>query len=474
MARNKQKLINYHGSNRVDATIQGNLVKGEIAVLHGANAAGTMLGTLDDNSNLVWFISSAAVYSAIDAVSGGATGQIDNLKNAVSALSSTTVVIESNLDSVSAATKPMLTAVTMSAPTTGAVTGNYIQFTTAITGSDYNKVETIGTKLDVIQTAAALSAVTATGQVADALAIKGYVEGASSALQGQIDGTNGKLTQLSSSTVALKDTVDKALDGLTIDDNNSIKTYVDSKVGDAVSKAYTVKGSVNDYAALTAMTASMTSANTGDVYNVVSAGTSAVTPDHKAHSEGTNWVWTGSEWDALGGTVDLSNYVTNGEFTPVKEAAESALQGISGYSSNAYITLVNNNKSAFTITENVATSFGSIASTTKQVADAYGIQEYVKTMKNEAVTSAYTASSALTYNVETGITSQINGVSDRVQTIENSNVYNSAATAVTFTALTDIADAAKNQNNAGAVAVIEDKTLKIDLDCLTIDCGTWE
>lgn len=41
---------------------------------------------------------------------------------------------------------------------------------------------------------------------------------------------------------------------------------------------------------------------TGDVWNVTDA--------HGSVPAGTNYAWNGSDWDALGGTIDLSNYLT--------------------------------------------------------------------------------------------------------------------------------------------------------------------
>lgn len=81
--------------------------------------------------------------------------------------------------------------------------------------------------------------------------------------------------------------------------SGNIKSYVDSKV----SSVYVYKGSVTNYSDL----ASITTKEVGDVYNVVNANGS--TPG------GTNYAWTGTEWDALGGTIDLSNYVENSAFT---------------------------------------------------------------------------------------------------------------------------------------------------------------
>lgn len=70
--------------------------------------------------------------------------------------------------------------------------------------------------------------------------------------------------------------------------------YTPADAADLVS-AYVYKGSVAAYANLPA------SGNTaGDVWNVVAA--------YGSYPAGTNWAWTGSAWDALGGSVDLSAY----------------------------------------------------------------------------------------------------------------------------------------------------------------------
>jgi hypothetical protein len=60
------------------------------------------------------------------------------------------------------------------------------------------------------------------------------------------------------------------------------------QIKDSLGNVYVYKGSVNSYSDLPS------NATTGDVYNVV--------------SNGKNYAWTGSEWDDLGGTVDLSEY----------------------------------------------------------------------------------------------------------------------------------------------------------------------
>jgi len=65
-----------------------------------------------------------------------------------------------------------------------------------------------------------------------------------------------------------------------------VKDYVDSKV----SSVYKIKGSVADYSSLP--TENLT---VGDVYNLLDTG--------------DNYVWDGTNWDKLSGTVDLSGYV---------------------------------------------------------------------------------------------------------------------------------------------------------------------
>ena len=66
----------------------------------------------------------------------------------------------------------------------------------------------------------------------------------------------------------------------------------------AVGNAYRVKGTKATIAEVTALTTKAI----GDVWNV----TAEFTLNSKTYPAGTNVVWTGSEWDPLGGTVDLA------------------------------------------------------------------------------------------------------------------------------------------------------------------------
>lgn len=66
----------------------------------------------------------------------------------------------------------------------------------------------------------------------------------------------------------------------------------------AVGNAYRVKGTKATIAEVTALTTKAI----GDVWNVTAEFTLA----DKKYPAGTNVVWTGSEWDPLGGTVDIA------------------------------------------------------------------------------------------------------------------------------------------------------------------------
>lgn len=99
-----------------------------------------------------------------------------------------------------------------------------------------------------------------------------------------------------------------------------------------ITAIYTPKGSKDKYSDLP------TDANVGDVWNVAEA--------HNGHPAGTNYAWTGTEWDALGGSIDLSNYYNKSEVegkikveTDRADAEEKRLagliDGVSGVASGA-------------------------------------------------------------------------------------------------------------------------------------------
>lgn len=99
-----------------------------------------------------------------------------------------------------------------------------------------------------------------------------------------------------------------------------------------ITAIYTPKGSKDKYADLP------TDASVGDVWNVVEA--------YNGHPAGTNFAWTGTAWDALGGSIDLSNYYNKSEVAgEIKKETDRAdaeekrlaglIDGVSGVASGA-------------------------------------------------------------------------------------------------------------------------------------------
>lgn len=80
------------------------------------------------------------------------------------------------------------------------------------------------------------------------------------------------------------------------------RSWVISQIG----TVYRYKGSVKNYSDLP------TNANNGDVYNVENA--------YLQYPAGTNYAWNDTTWDALGGSIDLSNYVTQTSLTETLKA----------------------------------------------------------------------------------------------------------------------------------------------------------
>ena len=73
------------------------------------------------------------------------------------------------------------------------------------------------------------------------------------------------------------------------------ETYSKSEIDTKLVAIYKYRGTVASYSNLPT-----TGLTIGDVYNV--------------EDTGDNYAWTGTEWDKLGGTIDLTNYVTNTDY----------------------------------------------------------------------------------------------------------------------------------------------------------------
>lgn len=151
------------------------------------------------------------------------------------------------------------------------------------------------------------------------------------------------------------------------------ETMVDGKIANALTAVYEYKGSVGTYEELPT-----TGNKKGDVYNVDA--------EHDLHPAGTNWVWDGSKWDALGGLVDLSEI--EGAISDNTDAIAKNAEDITGEADRAKgiesglrtdlgnkTDEANENGSAFARIANLASlvsdmTGGSTTSISQQIADA--------------------------------------------------------------------------------------------------------
>lgn len=128
-------------------------------------------------------------------------------------------------------------------------------------------------------------------------------------------------------------------------------TTLESKI----SSVYSYKGSKATYAELPGDAAA------GDVWNVEEA--------HDNHPAGTNWAWTGSAWDALGGAIDLSSYYNKTQADVAIKAAVDVEKGAREAADTALDGKITTNTQAIAKINGSADTEGSLANTLKQAKD---------------------------------------------------------------------------------------------------------
>ena len=99
---------------------------------------------------------------------------------------------------------------------------------------------------------------------------------------------------------------------------NSAKEEAKSYADTLVTSVYKVKGSKETYSDLV----NVTNQQVGDVWNVKAE---VKGNDGKIIPEGTNFVWTGTVWDPLGGTFNVNNFYTKSEVVSLIETSEQSL-----------------------------------------------------------------------------------------------------------------------------------------------------
>ena len=199
--------------------------------------------------------------------------------------------IKTAVDSAQTTANSALTLAQTALQGVSGTTGNYVTVNASV--KDSANTQTISAAL-TIQAVSSASA-SAKG-VAEASDVKTYVDT-------QVGGVSTDVNTIKSQLAGFNTT------------SGAVKTYVDDKVADAITSVYRVKGTK-----ATAEELPTSGQVTGDVWNIASASTYG--------PAGTNVVWTGSGWDALGGTVDLTPYQTVSGFTAYTAEVATAMTEI--------------------------------------------------------------------------------------------------------------------------------------------------
>ena len=175
------------------------------------------------------------------------------------------------------------------------------------------------------------------------------------ATQSSVSTISGKIPEAASTDNLLVDT--NAMNTALAGKANKAEVYTKGEVDAKVSSVYKYKGSVANEAALPE-----DSNTTGDVYNV--------------EDTGMNYAWDGTQWDKLGGTVDLSNYYTKsqvntelGKKLDITTASSTYLTQTTASSTYATVQALNAKADASDVTsiEETIATYGTMA--TKNAAD---------------------------------------------------------------------------------------------------------
>lgn len=260
-----------------------------------------------------------------------------------------------------------------------------------------------------------------------------------------VNSINGKTGNV---TLAASDIGITAIDGV---EGENIQAALEA-INIKASTAYKYKGSKATYEELPAE-----GNQVGDVWNVVAA--------HGTTPAGTNYAWTGTEWDALGGLVDLSTYQTkaitiDGTVTTVEEAIAA-------------------NK---TSAANNATAIGKNRTDIDTISGAVsGLDTLVKSKQDATVDVSVNSTSYTTIpeaiNALDSYVSDVKAVSDGAAKVDASNITDTGAwkTKLGYALESSLNTVATNvETVSGDLKALSTKvdTISGDLDTLEVTVGT--
>lgn len=383
MARNNVRLINYHTTGTTAPQIE-DMAVGEIAV-----GKDLIWSKHKKNEELSVFISSGAVHSAITAAETTLKGITDSLSARITTNTNEFNKYATSANTVAADTKTLNDAKSYTDLLKAKEGETYSGETLAGLKSEINSLKgdndtSIGALASRVTTAEGKITTLQTtvgnnekGLVKDVADLKIKVGDSTTGLVKNVADLNTKIDAVSGASSAYTDSQINAIkgDGYTGGTLVSIKSEigvekeridailkdapsgltsfkaVDDKIKTSISSVYKVRGTKATYAELP-----IEGNNVGDVYNVTAANGN--TP------AGTNYVCTATtgtldeQWDALGGTVDLSTYAT-------KTYVNDALTGVTGTGSTSIVTRLTTAESKITNLQQSASTLNTDVQTIK-------------------------------------------------------------------------------------------------------------
>ena len=335
--------------------------------------------------------------------------------------------------------------------------------TVTVGNVDSNQEQTVEVAVAVQE----VSGATAAKQgLADAYSAKSYADGLNTAMNTRVV----SLETFQTNTQA-------QLNGFS-NDSGSVKTYIDNTVSSAITSVYKVKGSVQTYADLPGSNLTV-----GDVYNVVEACTVGEGANAKVYPAGTNFVYTSTGWDALGGTVDLSPYMLVSSFETYSSSTNTRLGNIE--------TNITNGDNA------VKAIIGGNYTSANTVADAISALESGSTTLNNSITAETKArqDADAEINAKLGNISTASTVATRLGAVEskagtnetNITALQGVVSGYTGTsAIKNDVDTVRGVANTAVQTVVVSNTatngitasksgteVTLNFDNMVIDCGTY-
>ena len=184
---------------------------------------------------------------------------------------------------------------------------------------------------------------------------------------------------------------------------------VTSAISQAVASAYKYKGSCT-YAELPT-----TGQTVGDTWNVTDA--------HGTYPAGTNYAWTGTDWDALGGTVDLSSYYTKSQTDTLLGNKVDKVSG-KGLSTNDYTTTEKNKLSGISSGAQVNVIETVKVNGTALTPSSKAVNITVPTVNDATITIQKNGSSVGTFTTNAGSNKTVNiTVPTKTSEITNDSGY---------------------------------------------------